>query len=125
VYMKILVVDDSLFQRKILKKILEEGGYEVAGEAVNGKEGIEKATRMKPDVIIMDIIMPDISGIEAIKNILEVNPGIRVIVCSSDIQKMRIEEAEELGAAYYITKPVDGNELLKAIQTAGRTGQTG
>ncbi len=123
--MKILVVDDSLFQRKILKKILEEGGYEVAGEAVNGKEGIETAARMKPDVIIMDIIMPDINGIEAIKKILEVNPGIRVIVCSSDIQKIRIKEAEELGAAYYITKPVDGNELLKAIQTAGRAEQTG
>ncbi len=123
--MKILVVDDSLFQRKILRNILEEGGYEVAGEAINGKEGIEKAASMKPDVIIMDIIMPDISGIEAIKNILEVNPGIRVIVCSSDIQEMRIKEAEELGAAYYITKPVDGNELLKAIQIAGRAGQSG
>ncbi len=117
--MKILVVDDSHFQRKILRSILEKGGYEVAGEAANGREGIEKAVEINPDVIIMDIIMPDINGIDALKKILVTNPGTRVIVCSSDIQERRIKEAIELGAVYYITKPVNEKELLKAVQTAG------
>lgn len=102
----ILIVDDSLFMRRILKNILIEANYSVIIEAANGIEAIEKYKIFLPELVLMDITMPELNGIEALKEIINFNPGAKVIMCTAlGGQKAVIQESIKTGAIDFIVKP--------------------
>ncbi len=111
---KILIVDDSRTSRKILKGILENAGYEVIGEATNGQEGYDRYVELKPDVVTMDITMPVLDGIEALKKIKGEYPDAKVIMVTAAGQKTKMVEAVQNGANEFVSKPFEP-EQLKAI----------
>ncbi len=111
---KILIVDDSRTSRKILKGILENAGYEVIGEATNGQEGYDRYVELKPDVVTMDITMPVLDGIEALKKIKGEYPEAKVIMVTAAGQKTKMVEAVQNGANEFVSKPFEP-EQLKAI----------
>ncbi|HIQ39253.1 MAG TPA: response regulator [Methanothermococcus okinawensis] len=111
-----LVVDDSAFMRNILKKILSSTNkYVVVGEASNGKEAIEKARELKPDLITMDIVMPEMDGIEATRRIKKEFPDIKIVMCTSVDQEKKMIEAIEAGADGYIVKPFQAQKVLEQL----------
>lgn len=110
----ILIVDDSRTSRKILKGILENEGYEVVGEATNGLEGYDKYVELKPDVVTMDITMPVLDGIEALKKIINDYPDAKVVMVTAAGQKTKMVEAVQNGASEFVSKPFEP-EQLKAI----------
>ncbi len=112
---KILIVDDSRVSRKMLKNMLEKSGFEVMAEAINGKEGYELFDRLKPDVVLMDITMPEMNGIESMKLIIEHDPEASVIIISAAGQVEKKDEAMAAGAKAFITKPYSNEEIIEAI----------
>lgn len=113
---RILIVDDAMFMRRVLRGILENNGYEVAGEASNGIEAIEKYKELKPDLVTMDITMPDMTGLEAVKAIREIDGSARVIMCSAMGQNAMMTEAIKNGALDYIIKPFKASAVLEALR---------
>ncbi len=111
---KIMITDDSAFSRNIMRQIIESGHYQVI-EAANGAEATALFKTEKPDAVTMDLLMPDMDGIDAVKKILETDPEAKVIVCSTDKQKFRVKEAEDAGAAAFIPKPADPEKLLEML----------
>ncbi|OOM74131.1 chemotaxis protein CheY [Clostridium puniceum] len=112
---KVLVVDDAAFMRLSLKTILERNGFEVIGEAVNGKDAIQKFKILKPDIVTMDITMPEMDGIQALSEIIKSDPKANVMMLSAMGQESRIREAITLGAKGFIIKPFKEENLLKAL----------
>ncbi|MBN2222964.1 MAG: response regulator [Vallitaleaceae bacterium] len=112
----VLVVDDAVFMRTVLKKMLTEEGYEVSGEASNGKEAIAKAKELLPDVITLDITMPEMDGVTALPEIIKASPGSRVIMCSAMGQQPMVVEAIKKGAKDFIVKPFQKARVLQAIE---------
>jgi two-component system, chemotaxis family, chemotaxis protein CheY len=102
--------------RLTLKNILIEAGYEIIGEAENGRESIDKYKQLKPDLVTMDITMPEMNGIQALREILKLDENARVIMCSSMGQEPYISDAIRLGAKAYIVKPFRKNNILKKIK---------
>ena len=119
---KVLVVDDSKTSRRILKGILEECGYEIAGEAENGEEGYLQYKALKPDLVTMDITMPKMDGIECLKVIKHFDAGAKIIMVTAAGQKDKMLEAVKNGAAEFITKPFEKTDIAKALE---RTTQAG
>jgi len=115
---KLLVVDDSLFMRQMLKNVLPKDKFEVIGEANNGKEAVAKYIELKPDLVTMDITMPDMDGIAAVKEIIKINSEAKVIMCSAMGQKPMIKEALQAGAIDFIIKPFDRVKVLKILESA-------
>jgi two-component system chemotaxis response regulator CheY len=115
---KVLVVDDAVFMRRMLTDILTEGGYEVAGEAVNGKEGVEQYIKVKPDIVTMDIIMPEMGGIESVKGIIKHDEKAKIIMVSAMGQQQLVVEAIQAGAKDFIVKPFESSRVLSAIERA-------
>ncbi|ONN27214.1 chemotaxis protein CheY [Thermosipho affectus] len=113
---KILIVDDAAFMRMMLKDIITKAGHEVVGEAANGKEAVEKYKELKPDIVTMDITMPEMNGIEAIKEIKKIDPNATVIVCSAMGQQAMVIEAIQAGAKDFIVKPFQAARVIEAIQ---------
>lgn len=117
---KVLIVDDSKTSRKFLRNMLEDAGHEVVSEAVNGVEGVEKFRLYKPDVvtmdITMDITMPVMDGIEAVREIIEIDPGAKVIMVTAAGQKTNMVEALKRGAADFIQKPFDSAVIINTIE---------
>lgn len=113
---KILIVDDTKFMRKMLADCLTKNGYEVAGEASHGREAIQLYEELRPDVVMMDINMPEMSGIEAIKEILRIDSSAVILVCSAANQQTLIFEAMEAGAKGYIMKPFKPHRVLDIIR---------
>lgn len=111
----ILIVDDSRTSRKILKGILESEGYEVVGEATNGQEGYERYAELKPDVVTMDITMPVLDGIEALKKIKGEYPDAKVVMVTAAGQKTKMVEAVQNGANEFVSKPFEAEQLKKII----------
>jgi two-component system chemotaxis response regulator CheY len=111
----ILVVDDSLFMRVILKEIILNMGHFVVGEAENGEEAVLKYSELQPDLITMDINMPKKSGIAALKEILEINPQAKILVCSALGQQKFITEAIRAGAKDFVVKPIKEERVIEAI----------
>ncbi len=111
----ILIVDDSRTSRKILKGILESEGYEVVGEATNGQEGYERYVELKPDVVTMDITMPVLDGIEALKKIKGEYPDAKVVMVTAAGQKTKMVEAVQNGASEFVSKPFEPEQLKKII----------
>ena len=113
---KILIVDDSRTSRRILKGLLEGEGYEIAGEAVNGQEGYDKYVELKPDLVTMDITMPVMTGVESLKKIKGEFPEAKVIMVSAAGQQHNMLEAVQSGAAEFIAKPFDADEIKRVIK---------
>ncbi len=111
----ILIVDDAAFMRMILKDILTKNGYEVAGEAENGKEAFEKYSELKPDLVLMDITMPEIDGIQATKQIKSEFGDANIIMCSAMGQQSMVVEAIQSGALDFIVKPFQPERVLDAV----------
>jgi two-component system, chemotaxis family, chemotaxis protein CheY len=114
----VLIVDDALFMRTVLKDILNKNGYEVVGEATNGFEAIEKYQELKPDITTMDITMPELDGIEALKKIKEADSSARIIMCSAMGQQGIVVEAIKHGACDFIIKPFQPTRVLEALEKA-------
>ena len=113
---QILICDDAAFMRMMLKDILVKEGYEVVGEAVNGADGVEKYNSLKPDLVTMDITMPDMDGITALKNIRQCDPGAKVIMCSAMGQQAMVVESIQAGARDFIVKPFQRDRVIEAIK---------
>ncbi|MFD0696829.1 response regulator [Paenibacillus sp. GCM10027628] len=114
--LKVLIVDDTQFMRKMLADCLKQNGYEVAGEASNGREAVRQYEELRPDVVMMDINMPEMSGIEAIKEILKLEAAAVILVCTASNQQDSILEAMEAGAKGYVMKPFKTNQVLEIIR---------
>lgn len=112
---KILIVDDSAFTRKIHKQIVVGEGYEVV-EAASGNEAIEVYQVERPDATIMDLLMPDLDGMDVMKRMLEMDPDAKIVICSTDRQKFRRQDADEIGAKGFLTKPVDSKQLKAVLE---------
>ena len=113
----IMVVDDSKMSRKILRNILEGAGYAVVAEATNGEEAVEVYKQYKPDVVTLDITMPVLDGIGALKQIMDIDKSAKVVMISAAGQQQRIIEALKLGAEKFITKPFEPNDVVNNIDT--------
>lgn len=112
---RIMIVDDSVVIREKLKILLTKAGHEVVAEAGNGLQAALLYTRLKPDIVTMDITMPGVDGLEGIRRIREVEPGAQVVVVSAMGQKDVIVEALNSGAAGFILKPFDVNKVLSVM----------
>ena len=102
---RILVADDASFMRQMIREIVEAQGHEVVGEASDGDEVVEEFKRLHPDVVTMDIVMPRRSGIDAVKSLVEIDPGARGVVCSARGPASLLKEALQAGAKDFIVKP--------------------
>jgi two-component system chemotaxis response regulator CheY len=111
-----LIVDDSAFARFRLRRLMDSLDHCVASEAANGNEAISAYNRLKPDIVLMDIVMPGLEGVETVRRICEADPAARVIMISSVSYREKIEEALAAGAKCFIPKPVTTEELKKAIE---------
>ncbi|MGB9792626.1 MAG: response regulator [Thermacetogeniaceae bacterium] len=113
---KVLVVDDAAFMRMMLKDILAKNGYEVVGEAENGLQAVELYKELKPDVVTMDITMPEMDGIAALKAIKKLDPNAKVVICSAMGQQAMVMEAIQSGALDFVVKPFQRERVLQAMQ---------
>lgn len=112
---KILIVDDAAFMRMMIKDILSKNGYEIVGEAADGMQAIEKFKETQPDLVTMDITMPEMDGITALKEIKKLNPNAKVIMCSAMGQQAMVIDAIQAGAKDFIVKPFQADRVLEAI----------
>ncbi len=113
---KILIVDDSLYMRTMIREALEEGGYEIAGEADNGEKAIDLALSLQPDLITLDNILPDMLGLDVLKVIKKEAISAKVVIISAVGQQSVVDEGMKLGADHYIIKPFTSEKLLEIIQ---------
>lgn len=113
---KILIVDDAIFMRRMLGDILKEAGHEIVGEAVNGREAIEKYRKVRPDVVTMDIIMPEMGGIEAVKDIISNDKAAKILMVSAMGQQQLVVEAIQAGAKDFIVKPFEASRVITAVE---------
>jgi len=113
---RVLVVDDAAFMRMMIKDILQKGGYEVIGEAEDGKRAIEKFKELKPDLVTMDITMPDMDGITAVKEIRKIDANAVIIMCSAMGQQAMVIDAIQAGAKDFVVKPFQPERVLEAIK---------
>ena len=112
---KILIVDDAAFMRMSLKKIMVENGFEVVGEAENGREAVEKYNELQPDIVTLDITMPEMDGITALKAIMKLDPDANVGIVSAMGQESYVREAVMNGAKNFIVKPFNREHVLKVL----------
>ncbi|MDE6168376.1 MAG: response regulator [Acetatifactor sp.] len=112
----ILVCDDAAFMRMMIKDILGKNGYTVAGEAENGQKAVEKYTELKPDLVLMDITMPEMDGIQALKEIRKIDGSAKVIMCSAMGQQAMVIESIQAGAKDFIVKPFQPERVLEAVK---------
>ena len=112
----ILVCDDAAFMRMMIKDILTKNGSNIAGEAENGLKAVEKYAELKPDLVLMDITMPEMDGIAALKKIKEADANASVIMCSAMGQQAMVIESIQSGAKDFIVKPFQADRVLEAVQ---------
>ena len=112
----ILICDDAAFMRMMIKDILTKNGYVVVGEAENGAKAVEKYNETKPDLVLMDITMPEMDGIQALKKIKEGDPDATVIMCSAMGQQAMVIESIQSGAKDFIVKPFQADRVLEAVK---------
>jgi len=113
---KVLIVDDAAFMRMMVRDILTKNGYEVVGEAGDGAQAVEKYRELKPDLVTMDITMPEMDGIQALKEIKKIDPNARVIMCSAMGQQAMVIDAIQAGAKDFIVKPFQADRVIEAIK---------
>ena len=112
----ILLVDDAAFMRMMLKDILTKNGYTVVGEAENGLKAVEKFKELKPDLALMDITMPEMDGLQALKKIKAEWPDAKVVMCSAMGQQAMVIDAIQSGARDFIVKPFQADRVLEAVR---------
>ncbi|AEH48451.1 response regulator [Parageobacillus thermoglucosidasius] len=112
---KILIVDDAKFMRMTLSNIVKKANHEIVGEAENGKEAVELYRVLKPDIVIMDITMPVMNGLEALRAIKREDANAKIIMCSAMGQQRMVVEAIEAGAADFIVKPFEESRVMEAV----------
>ncbi|OON94023.1 MAG: two-component system response regulator [Candidatus Epulonipiscioides saccharophilum] len=112
----ILIVDDAAFMRMMIKDILSKNGYEIAGEAENGQIAVAKYKELHPDLVLMDITMPEMDGIQAVKAIKAGDADAKVIMCSAMGQQAMVIEAIQAGAKDFIVKPFQADRILEAVK---------
>ncbi|HEY8391142.1 MAG TPA: response regulator [Capillibacterium sp.] len=113
---RVLVVDDAAFMRMMIKDILKKGGYEVVGEAEDGVKAVEKYKELKPDLVTMDITMPEMDGITAVKEIRKFDPNAVIIMCSAMGQQAMVIDAIQAGAKDFVVKPFQPDRVLEAVK---------
>lgn len=112
---KVLIVDDAVVMRMMIKGILSKNGYEVVGEAQNGIEAVDKYKQLRPDLVTMDMVMPEMDGISATKEILAHDASAKIIMCTSMGQQALVVEAIQAGAKSFITKPFQPPKMLETV----------
>lgn len=113
---RVLIVDDAAFMRMMIKDILEKNGFEVVGEASNGQIAVDLYKKERPDIVTMDITMPDMDGIEAVKQIRAFAPEAKIIMCSAMGQQSMVMDAIRAGAKDFIVKPFQADRVLEAVK---------
>jgi two-component system chemotaxis response regulator CheY len=111
----VLLCDDALFMRAMLRGIVTSGGYEIIGEAGDGRAAVELYATLRPDVVIMDMVMPEMSGVDAVRQIRALDPNARIVMCSAMGQQQLVAEAQNAGAMGFITKPFTASRVLEAL----------
>jgi two-component system chemotaxis response regulator CheY len=112
----VLVCDDAIFMRTVLGDILREAGFDVVGEAETGREAVEKYRELQPDLVTMDIVMPDMGGIDAVREICRDDPDAKILMCSAMGQQALVVEAIQAGAKDFVVKPFQPSRVLEAVQ---------
>ncbi|MDO3378389.1 response regulator [Geoalkalibacter halelectricus] len=120
--LKILIVDDALFMRNLLRGVLEGAGHQVVGEAGDGAAAVARYRSLRPDLVMMDIVMPDKTGIEALREIMAEDPGARVVMCSALGQDALVMEAVQGGARDFIVKPFKDEQVLEVVARVAGEG---
>src|SRR3954469_6479643 len=115
---RVLVVDDAVFMRKVVSDALAKGGHEVVGEASNGQEAGERFHELSPDVTTLDITMPEKDGLAALKEIVALDPGARVVMCSALGQESKVLESIKAGAKDFVVKPFQPDRVIEAVGKA-------
>jgi len=114
----VLICDDAVVMRMMIKSILTKAGYEVVGEAENGAVAVEMYRDLEPALVTMDMIMPELDGINAVKQIIANDPGARIVMCTSMGQQQLVVDAIKAGAKGFVTKPFQPPKLLEAVEKA-------
>ena len=114
----ILIVDDAAFMRMMIRDVLTKNGFEIVGEAENGQRAIEKYKDLSPELVIMDITMPEVDGIQAVREIKKFNPSAKIIMCSAMGQQAMVIEAIQAGAKDFIVKPFQADRVVEAVKKA-------
>ena len=112
----VLVVDDAAFMRVSIKNMISKHGFEVVGEAENGAQAVEKFKELNPDIVTLDITMPEMTGLEALKEIMKINPNAVVVMCSALGQESMVREAVVSGAKGFVVKPFKEDVIVSALQ---------
>src|SRR3954471_22741354 len=111
----VLICDDALFMRHLVGDILQRAGYEVVGEAASGVQAVKKYKELRPDLVTMDIVMPDMGGIDAVREICSFDPDAKILMCSAMGHQALVAEAMEAGAKDYVIKPFQPSRVLEAV----------
>jgi len=112
----VLVCDDAIFMRTMISDILSQAGFEIVGEAESGLQAVQKYRELKPDLVTMDIVMPDMGGIEAVRKICKQDPDAKILMCSAMGQQALVVEAIQAGAKDFVVKPFQPSRVLEAVQ---------
>ncbi|HEX7120147.1 MAG TPA: response regulator [Longimicrobiales bacterium] len=112
----VLICDDAIFMRSMIADILKQAGFDVVGEAETGAEAVERYRELKPDLVTMDIVMPDMGGIDAVRQIVAEDPEAKVLMCSAMGQQALVIEAIQAGARDFVVKPFQPSRVLEAVQ---------
>ena len=112
----VLICDDAIFMRTMLKDILKQSGFEIVGEAQTGKEAVQLYAQLKPDLVTMDIVMPDMGGIGAVRAIVKEDANAKILMCSAMGQQALVIEAIQAGARDFVVKPFQPSRVLEAVQ---------
>lgn len=113
---RVMLVDDAQVMRLMLSKVFKEAGYEIAGEAANGREAVEKYDELRPDLVMMDITMPEMSGVDAVRGIMAIDLGAKIVMCSAMGQKSMVLECIQAGAKNFIIKPFEAQKVLEVAE---------
>ncbi len=114
----VLICDDAIFMRKLIGQVVTQAGFDVIGEAEDGLQAVDKYQELRPDVVTMDLLMPEMTGIDAVREIVKYDPDARIVMCSSIGQDALTTEAMEAGARNWVLKPFRPPQLLEAIEAA-------
>jgi two-component system chemotaxis response regulator CheY len=112
----VLVCDDAIFMRTMISDILEQSGFEIIGQAESGVQAVEQYRKLKPDLVTMDIVMPDMGGIDAVREITKLDPNAKILMCSAMGQQALVVEAIQAGAKDFVVKPFQPSRVLEAVQ---------
>ena len=112
----VLICDDAILMRTMVGDILQSAGFEIVGEAETGLQAVEKYKQLRPDLVTMDIVMPDMGGIDAVREIMKVDPQAKILMCSAMGQQALVVEAIQAGARDFVVKPFQPSRVLEAVQ---------